>query len=92
MTSILNGHRHGETYDPILDYDRLNAQQHRVYAVLANHQWWTLRAISHMTKDPEASISARIRDLRKPEFGGRVVERRHVGPGGLCEYRLLPQS
>ena len=36
-------------------------------------------------------ISARIRDLRKPEFGDRKIERREIRPR-LYEYRLLPEE
>jgi hypothetical protein len=52
--------------------------------------WWTLPQLAAATGYPEASISARIRDLRKPKFGGHTVERRHVSKG-LWEYRLCPK-
>jgi len=40
------------------------------------------------TSHPEASVSARLRDLRKEKFGGHVVERRAV-KRGLFEYRVI---
>jgi hypothetical protein len=82
------GFRHGETYDVGVDYDRLNAQSKRVYRVMADHEWRTLREVAAITGDPEASISARLRDFRKPEFGGMTVERRRRGgaPSGTWEY------
>ncbi len=81
----------GETYSRELDLDRLNQQARRVYDVIEHGQWWTLREIAALTGDPEASISARLRDLRKPRFGGFRVERRRRGvpSAGLWEYRLL---
>ena len=38
--------------------------------------WMTLEELAHRTRYPEASISAQLRHLRKPENGGFVVEKR----------------
>jgi hypothetical protein len=35
----------------------------------------------------ETSISSRIRDLRKPQYGGHEVESKNFG-GGLWKYRV----
>jgi len=80
----------GKTYEREHDCVRLNAQLQRVYDVLVPGDWLTLREISDRTLDPEASISARIRDLRKPRFGAYEVWRRRRGPHerGLWEYKL----
>jgi hypothetical protein len=77
----------GVTFDQDRDGSRLNAQLSRVLAVLKGGCWHTLADVAARTGDPEASVSARIRDLRKPRFGGYVVERRYV-ERGLWEYRL----
>jgi hypothetical protein len=46
--------------------------------------WLTLDELSKLTHYPPASISAQLRHLRKPEFGGFVVEKRpHVASGVL---------
>jgi hypothetical protein len=37
--------------------------------------WLTLRELSRLTLYGEASISAQLRHLRKPEFGAFVVEK-----------------
>jgi len=58
--------------------------------------WLTLRELATMTGFGEASISAQLRHLRKPEFGGFVVEKRCrdaalvVGrsAGPMWEYRM----
>jgi uncharacterized protein (DUF2132 family) len=50
-------------------------------------RWATLSQIAINTGDPEASISSRLRDLRKAKFGGYKIERRYV-QRGLWEYRL----
>jgi hypothetical protein len=60
----------GSTFDPALDEERLNEQTIRVYRLMIDEEWRTLSEISSVTEDPEASISARLRDLRKPDFGG----------------------
>lgn len=81
----------GETYDVGEDYVRLNRQQQRVYDVLTRpdaHPWWTLRALADAVGASEASVSARLRDLRKPKHGGHTVERKRL-EGGLYAYRLL---
>jgi hypothetical protein len=59
--------------------------------VVVDGKWRTLADISAVTGDPEASVSARLRDLRKVKFGGLSVQRRYAG-GGLWQYRVLPAS
>lgn len=80
----------GATFDRGLDLDRLNAQTRRVYDLMRDGTWRTLREIAAATGDPEASVSARLRDLRKAAFGGFTVERRRRGEpkAGIWEYRL----
>ena len=88
MADILEGDRDGTTYIPERDYDRLNAQHLRVYDAMKDKQWRTLKQIHWITGDPEASVSARLRDFRKKRFGKHFVQRRHI-EGGLWEYRLF---
>jgi hypothetical protein len=82
----------GRTYDPSMDGVRLRDQALRVFELLRGappDHWLSLREIAGITGDPEASISARLRDLRKKEFGGYNVERRRrAGATGTWEYRL----
>lgn len=89
--AIVEGHRDGRTYEPGLDYDRLNAQAKRVVTVMLDGQWHTLRGVSEATGDPEASISARLRDFRKEKFGRHMVERRRL-EDGLWAYRIFPHE
>lgn len=81
-------HFSGETYEQERDFDRLKKQVARVRALMADGKWRTLADISAMTGDPEASISARLRDLRKERFGSHIVNRHYV-ERGLFEYQLL---
>lgn len=89
---FLDGHRGGETYEAEFDFDRLNAQAKRVYLVMKDSEWRTLSEISSFTGDPEASVSARLRDFRKDKFGALTVERRRRTDNGLYEYRVLASS
>ena len=58
--------------------------------ISAYEGWLTLREISDLTNYGEASISAQLRHLRKPHFGGYVVVKRRRGPAanGAWEYRI----
>jgi len=78
----------GETYVRPRDHDRLFAQLAKVQSAMADHSWHTLPELELVTGAPQASISARLRDLRKPKFGGYLVERQYVA-AGLWEYRLV---
>ena len=79
----------GDDYRRRRDDRRLVAQLERVVRVMVDRQWHTLGSIEARTGDPQASISAQLRHLRKPRFGAHTVERRYVG-NGLYEYRLIP--
>ena len=77
----------GQTFEPERDGSRLQAQLRRVFHLMQDGQWRTLRQISAITGDPETSVSARLRDLRKRKFGGYAVRRRYM-ERGLFAYRL----
>ncbi len=77
----------GATLEPARDQARLAHQLLRVKAAIQDGRWRTLGQLVEITGAPEASVSARLRDLRKPRFGGYVIERRFVARG-LHEYRL----
>jgi len=80
----------GPTYEPEHDEERLELQIARIKSLMLDHSWRTLREISNATDDPEASISAQLRHLRKSDRGSYVVEKRARGgrKHGLYEYRL----
>lgn len=71
------------------DFDRLNAQTKKVYTAIKNGKWTTLGEIAKKTGSAETSVSARLRDLRKPQNGGLTVERRRNKEQGIYEYRLV---
>ena len=75
----------GETYEPNADAARLGDQFGRVRALMEDGAWRTIQEISAATGDPEASASARLRDMRR---AGYTVHRERVGPGrGTWRYR-----
>lgn len=80
----------GATYQRPLDKLRLAGQLGRVLAVMEDGTWRTLAELAEATGDPEASVSARLRDLRKPKFGGRQVQAQRRGDptAGVWEYCL----
>jgi hypothetical protein len=86
--SLFQPYFDGESFVAEVDGKRLGDQMLNVYRVMADGQWHSLAAIEYVTGYPQASISARIRDLRKPRFGGRTIERQRVG-GGLFRYRMV---
>lgn len=80
----------GGTYRRPYDHVRLAGQLGRVHQAMADGEWHTLAQLAEAADAPEASVSARLRDLRKPEHGRFHVEHRRVGDParGLWEYRL----
>ena len=89
ITSLFDGDADGEhaTKDT-----RLKKQLERVFEVMAGGRWLTLSTISWRAGATEASASARIRDLRKPRFGGFDIVMRPTDLDGINEYRLIPDS
>lgn len=78
----------GSDYRPERDDVRLTGQLLRVWGVMAGGAWRTLDEIATLTGDPAASVSAQLRHLRKPRFGGHTVEKEHRG-NGLYLYRVV---
>lgn len=77
----------GDTYDPDLDGKRLGRQLRAVKALMMDGRWRTLAEIEAVTGYPQASVSARLRDLRKPWAGDLPVDRRRRS-AGTFEYRV----
>ena len=65
-----------------------------VYNVMCDGEWWTPYGIqtrierTGMGWHSDASITARIRDLRKQAYGGHVIEKRMRLGTKSYEYRM----
>lgn len=81
-------HFDGKTYSPKQDQSRLSAQLTAVFSVMRDAKWRTLTELSSITGASEASVSARLRDLRKARFGSHTVNRRRL-IAGLFTYQLI---
>lgn len=67
---------------------RLGGQLLAVYEAMSDGHEHSIAWLAEAAGGTHAAVSARLRDLRKPKFGGHTVERRHAGDG-LWLYRLL---
>lgn len=75
----------GDTFKADRDGPRLSAQATRVYELMRDGHWRGLRDIAKETGDPEASVSARLRDLKAAGYG---MEHKFVRKG-LWHYRII---
>jgi len=78
----------GADYNPERDGARLSKQLQKIYDLMKEGRWWTLRELEDATNYPQASISASIRNFRKDKFGGHTVEREYV-TNGIYKYKLI---
>jgi hypothetical protein len=81
----------GPDYVPERDDERLTGQILRVRNAMLSGDWKSLGQLESETGDPQASISAQLRHLRKPRFGSHVVEKRYCG-NGVFEYRMTTET
>lgn len=77
----------GTTYSEPRDKARLTGQLARVRDCMTDGKWRSLAEIAEITGDPEASVSARLRDLRRPANGFYTVKRRQRSTSQF-EYRM----
>lgn len=83
----------GPDYDPEIDHPRIQKQHERIRDYMlgptGHNGWRTLAEIESELDYPQASISAQLRHLRKPRFGGYLVEKRRRAGAGTWEYRVV---
>jgi hypothetical protein len=79
----------GVTISPQVDDGRLTILQGRVYSYLRSHDWVTLRQLSEACRGTETSVSARIRDLRKPRWGEHEIQACHASGDGVWRYKMI---
>lgn len=74
------------------DHVRLGAQLQRLLSVVTDEQWWTVEKLQdeifgrYGIRDPQASLSAQLRNARKEKHGGYDIQRRRNG--NFYEFRL----
>lgn len=78
----------GYTYIEKRDGARLGAQLQGVFDLMKDGRHRTLAEIAKATGYPEASISARLRNLRDERFGGHTVNKVFI-VRGLFRYQLV---
>jgi hypothetical protein len=81
---------HGETVTTMKDHLRLSHQQLRLWNLMIDGRWRTVQEISLEIHDPELSISAQLRNLRKLGHGSHGTPKRRREGSNLWEYRLIP--
>jgi hypothetical protein len=85
----MNNNFSGITYNKKKDGARMRSQLDRVRKIMSDGKWFTLDELSALCGGSVASISARIRDLRKSKFGGHAMQGRRIPQmNGLWEYRM----
>lgn len=91
MNLKTGAHFDGPEYIPSLDIRRLTGQIERVYCLMYDQKWRTLDEIATATGDPQSSVSAQLRHLRKEKFGSHTINKRRVGnrASGLFEYQMI---
>ena len=87
----INMRFNGSDYDHQRDTQRLSNQYQRVFSLMQDGEWRSLRNIADSTGDPESSVSAQLRHMRKERFGSHTVEKKHEGDG-LYLYRVLVEE
>ena len=78
---------YGPAYIPDRDEGRLKAQLYAIWNYIKDQHWFTLAEIEGELGYPQASISAQIRHLRKPKFGGHRIIKKYID-SGLWMYAL----
>lgn len=78
----------GSDYVAPRDDKRLTAQMERIFNLMQDGQFRTLKEIAERTQDPEASISAQLRHFRKARFGSHTLNKKYLG-NGLYSYQLV---
>jgi hypothetical protein len=79
----------GVTGQPPFNQVTGETQLDRVLGVLQDYSWHPLGEIAFRTGDTTASVSARIRDLRKLRFGNHIIDRRRLPDRQGYAYRMV---
>jgi hypothetical protein len=88
---VVNPDFDGDDYVADRDNARLTNQIDKVRMYMENAGYLTVKQIAADLKQPEPSVSAQIRNLRKDRFGARTVNREYRG-NGCYAFKLEPKE
>ena len=88
---VVNPDFDGDDYVADRDNARLINQIDKVRMYMENAGYLTVKQIAADLKQPEPSVSAQIRNLRKDRFGARTVNREYRG-NGCYAFKLEPKE
>ena len=91
MDVVVNPDFDGDDYVANRDNTRLTNQIDKVRMYMENAGYLTVKQIAADLKQPEPSVSAQIRNLRKDRFGARTVNREYRG-NGCYAFKLEPKE
>tara|TARA_R110002167_G_scaffold282191_1_gene487457 strand:+ start:372 stop:665 length:294 start_codon:yes stop_codon:yes gene_type:complete len=91
MDVVVNPDFDGDDYVADRDNARLTNQIDKVRMYMENAGYLTVKQIAADLKQPEPSVSAQIRNLRKDRFGARTVNREYRG-NGCYAFKLEPKE
>lgn len=78
----------GADYIHERDGKRLAKNHFKLKELMKDKVYRTLSEISYITKIPEASVSAGLRDFRKEKFGCHTLNKKYL-ENGLYSYQLI---
>ena len=78
----------GSDYVHEEDSSRLAKNHFKLKDLMSDNVFRTLGEISHITKIPEASVSAGLRNFRKERFGSHTLNKKYL-ENGLYSYQLI---
>jgi len=64
------------------------SQLQQVKAIMLSKEWVTLYDMAKLIGASDAGISARVRDLKKPQYGRHIIVKRKKS-ANTYEYRLI---
>ena len=91
MNATLQFNFQGSDIIPELDNIRLTGALCRVFNLMRDGRWRTLKEIEALTDSPQASVSAHLRHLTEKDCGYNEKQKQRRGePGkGVWEYRII---
>jgi hypothetical protein len=84
-------HFRGRGVRTVKDESRLGGLYRKVFDLMKDQHWRTLREIQLNTGGLDGSISRMLRYMDDPYVGGHHKENRQRAPG-LWEYRIIPRG